>query len=58
MILMFVFFREFSRELYQRNIYYYPIMNQIQKIQEIPVYNFVKNNDCLLPLLENKIIVL
>lgn len=47
---------EFSRELYQRNIYYYPIMNQIQKIQEIPVYNFVKNNDCLLPLLENKII--
>lgn len=47
---------EFSRDLYQRNIYYYPVINQIQKINNIPIYNFVKNNDCLLPLLENKII--
>lgn len=47
---------EFSREFYQRNIYYYSIINQNQKIKGIPIYNFVKNNDCLLPLLENKII--
>ena len=46
---------ELSKEFYQRNIYYYPFINQIQKINGIFIYNYVKNNDCLLPLLEKKI---
>ena len=50
-----IYLGEFSKELYQRNIYYYPLINQIQKINRIPIFNYVKNNDCLLPLLENKV---
>ena len=46
---------EFSRDLYQRNIYYYPYINKIQNINNIPIFNYVKNNDCLLPLLEKQI---
>ncbi len=46
---------EFSRELYQRNIYYYSIINKMQSINKIPIFNYVKNNDCLLPLLEKEI---
>lgn len=46
---------EFSRELYQRSIYYYQFLNEHQRVSGIPVFNYVKNNDCLLPLLEKKI---
>lgn len=49
------YFQEFMKELYQRNIYYYPIINQKLQINNISIHSYVKNNDCIIPLLENKI---
>lgn len=52
----FAVYGEFSRELYQRSIYYYQYINKFHYVNNIPVYSYVKNNDCLIPLLKKGII--
>ena len=51
----FAVFTEFFKELYLRSIYYYSYLNNFFKIGNIRVYNYVKNNDCLIPLLNSRI---
>ena len=50
-----VIFQEYMKELYYRSVYYYPVLNKRWKINNIPVYSYLKNNQCLIPLLRNKI---
>ena len=62
------YYQEFMREFYQRYIYYYPVINEatylnvknrnnfnINDSDFIPIYSYVKNNNCIIPLLKNKI---
>ena len=48
----FAILSEFFKELYLRSVYYYPYLNNILKIGKIRIFSYVKNNDCLIPLLE------
>ena len=50
-----VLYQDFMKELYYRSVYYYPIVNKILKMNKIPVYSYIKNNQCLVPLIENKV---
>jgi hypothetical protein len=61
------YYQEFMRELYQRYIYYYPIINNAMYLNVyeetkitgnnyyIPIYSYVKNNNCIIPLLRDKV---
>ena len=50
-----VIYQELMKELYSRSVYYYPVINERWKVGKIPIKSYLKNNQCLLPLLKNKI---
>ena len=48
-----VYYQDFMREFYQRYIYYYPIINEsiyinVDEQISIPIYSYVKNNNCII----------
>lgn len=50
-----VIYQEFMKDLYIRNVYYYPVFNKLNCRNKIPIYNYVKNHNCIIPLLQRKI---